>query len=337
MKKTTPVVAVIAAMLFVSTVSYQSVFAQTGVGVDVGVEVGVGVSQNNETDKNPENKKPKDEDLSSESKLVSNIRVSVSDGITSIKIESDGKTNSYVLDSQDESEILTSIKAKTGLSEHEIRSIWDFQIKAAENSKSDEDIMVKSSSKATITAHLEAREKAIEVLTELKSKLSMIEDRFQTLVVKLESGAYFGNTNKENDTTQNYRLTISGSSVAKSDKIAHSQYSGELFLESMVTSHNQSKFKVTGGQITIDGKTHEVVFGKARTSLGFSGEKDTMIVLCEVLDEMGKVTTLKLLIGTEGEFTGDFGAEPVFVNVISQKSKISSQWSLDGTGQITLV
>lgn len=338
MQKTTPVFAMIAAMLIVSTLSYQSVYAQTGVGVDVGVKVGVGVSSNNETGNNPQDKDPEN-GVSSESQPVSNIRVFVSEGTASIKIESEGKTSSYVLDTKDESEILASIEAQTGLSEQEIRAIWNFEIKSNEKSdtKSSENSMVKTSSKATVTTHLDAKEKAIEVLTELKNRLSFIEERFQTLIVKLESGTYFGNTLQGDETIHAYKLTLDGSSVSKSNVSTQAKYSGELFLESMITTENQSKFKVTGGQITIDGNTHEVVFGKARTSLGFSGEKDTMIVICQVLDDMGQVTTLKLLIETEGEFNGDFGSEPVFVNVISQKSKVSSKWSLDGTGQIMLV
>ncbi len=129
---------------------------------------------------------------------------------------------------------------------------------------------------------------------------------------------------------------MDGSASAVSDMSSEAEYSGEIFLESIVARDNQSKFKVTGGHITIDGETYEVLFGKTRTSLGFSGEKDTMVVICQLLDSNGETTTMKLLLKTAGEFEGNFGSEPESVNVVMPSSTVASKWLLDGTGSISL-
>ena len=52
-----------------------------------------------------------------------------------------------------------------------------------------------------------------------------------------------------------------------------------MFLESLVTNDNTSKFRVIGGQILVGNTTHDIVFGKARSSSsGPSGEKDSMVL-----------------------------------------------------------
>ncbi len=178
--------------------------------------------------------------------------------------------------------------------------------------------------------------KAIEIIAELKQRLTQLEQRFQTLLIKFESGAYFGNTLDGQDDPKSYTVTMDGSASAVSDMSSEAEYSGEIFLESIVARDNQSKFKVTGGHITIDGETYEVLFGKTRTSLGFSGEKDTMVVICQLLDSNGETTTMKLLLKTTGEFEGNFGSEPESVNVVMPSSTVASKWLLDGTGSISL-
>lgn len=326
------VFAMIAMLLSATTaLVYAPAQAQTQVGVGVGAEIKVGAGNNTE-------KSEESETNSKTSESETKISVSISDGKTSVRIQSDGQTNAYVLDTDDEAKIITSIESETGLSEEEIKSIWDFKIRSNVKSetKSSVSAQVMASASAKSDNRIEAKSKAIEIIAELKQKLVQLEQRFQTILVKLETGTYFGNTLGGDNVTTNYQVTLDGKAAAISDASTEVDYSGELFLESIVTRDNQSKFKVTGGHIEIDGQTYEVLFGKTRTSLGFSGEKDTMVVICQVLDNNGQPITMKLLLEAGSEFEGNFGEEPETVNVKMPSSKIASKWFLDGSGQISL-
>ena len=326
--------AIIAMLLSATTaLAYSPVYAQAQVGVGVGAEVKVGSSEDKEKSQNTQSS-------DTESHSVSEIRVIVSEGKASVKIQSDGNTNAYVLDTDNETEILASIQSETGLSEQEIKSIWSFEVKS--DTKSSGGSEVSSTSKANVSVGLNSeakpapKEKAIEIIAELKQRLTLLEQRFQTLLVKLETGAYFGNTLGGDDDPKSYTLSVTGTASSVSEISSEAEYSGEIHLESIVARDNQSKFKVTGGHITIDGETYQILFGKTRSSLGFSGEKDTMVVICQVLDSKGDTTTMKLLLKAASEFEGNFGAEPEPVNVVMPSSKIASKWFLDGSGTVTL-
>lgn len=334
-KNSLTVFAIMAMMLCATTaLNTTSAFAQAQIGVGVGAEVKIGA----------ENKTGSQDD-DSEDKIESETKISVSvnNGKTSVHIDFDGKTHAYVLETANEATIIASIESQTGLSEEEIRSIWDFKIKShmSSQAKSDESSEMESKSSVSARASAEssndARVKAIQIVAELKQRLTDLENRFQTLMIKLESGAYFGNTLGGDTVTNNYHLVLGGNAVAIPDSSTHVDYSGELFLESIITRDNQSKFKVTGGHVQIDGETYEVLFGKTRASTGLSGEKNTMVIIAQVVGSDQNPTTLKLLVKAENNFEGNFGENPESFNVLMPSSKIASQWFLDGSGKVTLV
>ena len=335
-KNSITVFAMIAMMLCATTaISIPPAFAQAQVGVGVGAEVKIGT----------ENKDDSQDDSEDKAESETRITVSVSNGKATVHIDFDGNTDAYVLETNDEATIIASIESQTGLSEEEIRSIWDFKVKSNTSShvKSEEKSEMESKTSVSVSARAsaensnDARVKAMQVIAELKQRLTELESRFQTIMLKLESGAYFGNTLGGDDVTNKYHLTLDGKAVTVSDASTQVDYSGELFLESIVTRDDQSKFKVTGGHIEIDGETYEILFGKTRASAGFSGEKNTMVIITQVVDSNENPTTMKLLVEAENNFEGDFGTSPESFDVLMPSSKIASQWFLDGSGKVTLV
>lgn len=328
--------AMIAMMLCATTaLNIPPTFAQAQVGVGVGAEVKIGAENENDSQDDSETK----------TESEARITVSVNNGKATVHIDFDGNTDAYVLETDEEAKIIASIESQTGLSEEEIRAIWDFKIKsnASSNVNSEGQSEMESDTSVSVSASIsaknsnDAREKAMQVIAELKQKLADLENRFQTIMLKLESGAYFGNTLGGDDVTKNYHLTLVGKAVTISDASTQVDYSGDLFLESIVTRDDQSKFKVTGGHIEIDGETYDVLFGKTRTSAGFSGEKDTMVIIAQVVSSNEHPTTMKLLVEAENNFEGNFGANSESFDVLMPSSKIASQWFLDGSGQVTLV
>lgn len=271
---TMAVFALMTMMLSATTViSYMPAFAQTEVGVGAEVKIkDSGENKNQDTDKSK---------TETETHSVTEIMVMVAEGKASVKITTDGNTNAYILDTDNKTEIIASIQSETGLSEAEIEAMWDYDIRSHPSSddktKGEISVSAKASAGINSEANPNPNKKAIEIIAELKQRLMQLEQRFQTLLIKLESGAYFGNTLDEQDAPKYYTITLDGSVSAVSDVSSESEYSGEIFLESIVARDNQSKFKVTGGHVTIDGETYEVLFGKTRSSLGFSGAKDTMV------------------------------------------------------------
>ncbi len=176
-------------------------------------------------------------------------------------------------------------------------------------------------------------------------------------MAKLEAGTYFGVVLDEEGNSEpvktSYSMEFSGTATTtmmtattttaattSSEQIQQQQegdkdLSAKIFLESLTYRENQSKFKVTGGQIMISGNTYDVIFGKARASAGLAGEKDMMVIICHVLNvEDGYTTTMKLLVDSDTEFEGDFGSEPQPITVKMPQSKIASEWFLSGSGQI---
>jgi hypothetical protein len=61
---------------------------------------------------------------------------------------------------------------------------------------------------------------------------------------------------------------------------------------------------------------------------------DTILLISEVIDEQGNITTLRLSFTSEVSLDGDF-AESVNLKMLSPQSKIAGQWLLDAPMQMT--
>jgi len=164
-----------------------------------------------------------------------------------------------------------------------------------------------------------------------------LELRLQTLLNKVETGEYFGNVPKIDPVLHSYSISIDGTASSLFDESVTSDVAGEIFIENLVTASKVSKFKVTGGEIFVGDNIYDVVFGKARiSSSGSSGEKDSMVLIVQTIDSEGNGNTIRLTLDFESALEGDFGTEPIELEII-KNSKISGQWSLSASGQLSLL
>jgi len=179
-------------------------------------------------------------------------------------------------------------------------------------------------------------ESADDIISQLMQQIEELENRLQTLLLKLESGNYYGNTNDVDSIIRSFGISFDGSSTSKTDS-TQSDVSGEVFLESLVTKDNSDKFRVIGGTISIGDTTHDIIFGKARSSSsGPSGEKDSMVLIAQLIDEEGNDHTIKLILDFEKSLEGNFGIEPMNFEIKPQ-SAVSNDWSISATGQLTVL
>lgn len=154
------------------------------------------------------------------------------------------------------------------------------------------------------------------------------------MLEKLESKEYFGPVVGQTATTKSYSISFDGTATSLGNDSKTDVVSGELFLETLGSLKDTAKFSVTGGEILVGDTFYDVVFGKARMgSSGQSGEKDSMIIIGQIISDDGDVNTIRISVDSQVPFEGDFGLEPVDVQIAS-RSKISNQWSLSASGQL---
>ena len=182
-----------------------------------------------------------------------------------------------------------------------------------------------------------ALQRAEDLIQRLEQRITDLEQRLQTLLNKVETGEYYGNISQLDLVTNSYSISIDGTASSLFDESVTSDVSGEIFIENLRTDSKVSKFKVTGGEIFVGDNIYDVVFGKARiSSSGPSGEKDSMVLILQTMDSEGNANTIRLSLDFESILEGDFGTEPIELEVI-KNSKISGQWSLSASGQLSLL
>jgi len=261
------------------------------------------------------------------------IEVEVKKGKAKIKIELDDEKYRFVLTGNPtDADIISAIVEKTGLDPSFITSIWDYEVE-----EEDEDM----SSKIMHEHEEESMQTALDLIYELQQRIEQLEDRIQTLLEKYESGEYFGTVPEVDSEIKSYTIFFDGSATSIDDESIVIDVEGEIFLENLLTfGDNISKFRVTGGEISIDNTFYDIVFGKARvSSSSSSGEKDIVVLLGQVIDfadEDDDSSTLKLVINSETSLEGDFGLVPISIEILPQ-SKIAGQWYLSGSGQLSLL
>ena len=183
----------------------------------------------------------------------------------------------------------------------------------------------------------QALQRAEDLIQKLEQRITDLEQRLQTLLKKVETGEYFGNIPKIDPVLNSYSISIDGMASSLFDESVTTAVSGEIFIENLVTTSKVSKFKVTGGEIFVGDNIYDVVFGKARiSSTGPSGEKDSMVLILQAIDSVGNGNTIRLSIDFDSALEGDFGTEPIELEII-KNSKISGQWSLSASGQLSLL
>ena len=272
------------------------------------------------------------------------IEVEVKKGKAKIKIELDDEKYRFVIkDNPTEEEIISTIVDKTGLEPSFITSIWEFEYEDAEEEEDGEELEL-SIEKQTklaekIAKHeLKAQEKAEETILKLQQKIDQLEQRLQKLLDKFEAGEYFGTIPEPDPVTTSYIISFDGSATSLNDDSVVTDVDGEIFLETQVTRSDTTKFRVTGGEILVGDTFYDFVIGKARvSSSGTSGEKDSLLILGQVMDDQGNVNTIKIFLNSVTPLTGDFGLEPIDLEIKMPQSKIAKHWSLSASGQLSLL
>ena len=175
-----------------------------------------------------------------------------------------------------------------------------------------------------------------DIIAQLLQRIEQLEQRLQTLLEKLENGKYYGNTLGGDPVIRSFGMSFDGSATSLTDSTID-EVTGEIFLESLITRDNTSKFRVMGGQISIGDTTHDIIFGKVRaSSSGPSGEKDSMVLIAQLIDDEGIAHTIKLILDFEKSLEGNFGIEPMNFEIKPQ-SAVSNDWSISATGQFTVL
>ena len=262
------------------------------------------------------------------------IDVEVKKGKTKIKIELEDEKLRFVLDTTVESDILALIAEKTGLDEPQIRSIWDFEI---EDEEEDDDENSEEELSELAEHQVEAKENSEQIILKLQQQIEQLEQRLQVLLEKFGTGEYFGPVPEPDPVPTSYSISFAGTATSLDDDSVVTDVDGEIFLETLMTGTYSSKFRITGGEILVGDIFYDFVIGKARvSSTGPSGEKDSMIIIGQVMDDEGNVNTIKILLDAESPLAGDFGPEPVEFEITS-KSKIAKQWNLSASGQLSLL
>jgi len=289
-------------------------------------------TEDNTDDKNQSNTDDKSENEKQDNSNETEIEVEVKNDKAIVKIHLNGDQYRFVVNDTSESAIITAITDKTGLTEEQIRADWDFQV---EDNSNDSSGKHDSQANENILKHEnDAKNTADDTILQLQQKIDQLEQRLQDLLKKLETGKYFGPVTNADSTPDSYTASFTGTATSLDDNSLVSSVDGNIYLESITTGSDSFKLRVTGGDILIGDTFYDFVFGKARLS---SSDGDTsVIVLGQIMDDQGNVSTIRLTLNTATPISGDLSV-PVPFTVDSSRSKIAKQWSLDATGDFSLV
>jgi len=270
-----------------------------------------------------------DEDIEDEGETE--IEVEVKNDKAKVKIELNGEEYRFVVTDVSESVIINAIMNKTGLTEDEITTIWDFEVE--DETEDDDSNELQTSEK--ITKHEnKAKENAEETILQLQQKIDQLEERLQNLLDKFETGEYFGTVTNADTSPNAYSVSFDGLATSLDDDLV-ADVDGDIYLESITTGTDSFKLRITGGEILIGDTFYDFVFGKAR--LSSSDDGTSMVILGQVMDDQGNVNTIRLTLDTATALTDDFGSESVSFDIDPSRSKIAKQWALDASGDFSLL
>ena len=156
----------------------------------------------------------------------------------------------------------------------------------------------------------------------------------QKLLGKVQSGKYFGSVStQDSEVTTSYKISLAGASTS-SDSSTQSRMSAKIYLDTLISGPDVSKFSVIGGQVLAGDTSYDILFGKARITGGQA--QQTMTLVAQIMDDDANVTTLKLTLNLDSSLQ-DIDQGLVDVEVLSTKSTIGDSWTLEGSGQILLL
>ena len=258
------------------------------------------------------------------------IEVEVEDGVAKVKVEfNDEKHRFLVTDDTSEDGIAAAILNELPdfpLDEAGIMEIWDFEV---------EEEGGPTLHTTTEFNEWEAEQQAQELYEDLLEKINELEERIQSLLEKYDSGEYYGNVPEVDSEIKSYTISFTGSATSENDDSISSPVEGTIYIDTLMTGQDTSKYIVTGGEISIDDNTfYEFIFGKIRVSP--SGSVMLIGQVIDWADESDDSSTIKLVIQSDVPLEGGFGSESLNIEILPQ-STIAGQWHLSGSGSLSII
>jgi len=180
-----------------------------------------------------------------------------------------------------------------------------------------------------------ALERAQKIIEKLEKQIAKLDQRLQHLIEKYQSGEYFGNISTTDAVTNSYTISFEGTATSIYDESITTEMSGNLFLENQVTKTDTTKFNIVSGEIIVGNNVYDIVFGKARSSSsGESGDENSLVIVAQTVDSQENDNTVKITLGF-GSLEGNIGDSDEEFTIL-ENSKISQQWILGGTGNLTI-
>jgi len=176
--------------------------------------------------------------------------------------------------------------------------------------------------------------KTEQIISKLEQKIEQLEQRIQSLLEKVQTGQYFGSLENTDQTATSYMMSLDGTATSIQDQGVSAPVSADIFVETLMTGDGFTKLRVTGGQINIGQTTYDVVFGKARITDNPSDQGTFILLVAEIMDDNGDITTIRMNLDSAQSFqTAD--TQPIDLQIGSPQSKIAGQWLLEGTGSLS--
>ena len=319
----------------------QAYAVEVGAGVETEVGITVGSDDDsNSTDAKSETKVKGEAKMESETEMESKseiqIQVHVSGDKATIEIEMNGEEKMYVLNTSSQAEIIAKIESETSLTESEIKSIWEYQEESDDEMKSSEmarmelETKIEAKIAGIANASIKSKERAKILVSYMEEQSDKTNERFHEILLKAKERGYLSSS--ENNASESYSINLDGS--AQSQSKTSSSLQGVLYLESMKKGPNATNYKVSGGQILINGENYDILFGKARTTSSDAKVQSHMILIAEVMKPNGQVTTMKILM--ENQSSLNTQTETSSWSVMNPQSKIAGSWKMDAQATMTM-
>ncbi|MBT8252210.1 MAG: hypothetical protein KJO99_05200 [Nitrosopumilus sp.] len=322
---------------------------EVGAGMETEVEVEVESGDDSteakaKTEAKTEAEMKSHNEMESESEMESEIEIEVyvSGNKATITIEAKGEEKTYVMNTSSKAEIIAKIKSETSLTESEITSIWEYHESKTFESKSEMKKQAKMELEAEIQAKttgitnlsLKAKERSKILVNSVEDKAEDTNKRFHAMMLKAKAKGYLNTETSTSSSAKTYSMQLNG--MAKSATKADAAMEGTLYLESMKNIGSVIKYKVPAGKLSINGEAYDVLFGKARAISSTDAKvKTNMVLIAEVMKPNGEITTMKILLQSTGSLNNE--TDTSAWSVMNSKSKIAGEWSLDATGNMSLV
>ncbi len=190
---------------------------------------------------------------------------------------------------------------------------------------------IKAKTAGIANANLKAKERSKILINSIEHDVEDTDQRLHAIMAKARAHGFL--KSEASSSAKAYGVSLDG--MAKSQTKSGASMKGDIYLEEMTKMKNVAKYRVSGGTLSIDGQTYEVLFGKARaTSDGSVESKTKMILIAEVMKPEGAITTMKILLQSESSLRNQ---SDIQWNVLSPQSKIAGGWTFDAQGNMSVI